>query len=133
MASLSVFMDARRKKTVSDAELPLYIPVSYTHLDVYKRQSLNDSVLHILVPSTPTALAASSTVALETSNSKILSSMPNCLKYSLTVLIATGYLPSFILFIDMRVNYTISRERAKPFLTRILKGFRQKRDLWRTN
>ena len=43
---------------------------------------LKDRVLAIRAPSTPSAFAASSTVAEETVNSITRSSIPNCLKYA---------------------------------------------------
>ena len=40
VASLRVFMASLRKKIEKEPSQPQYIPVSYTHLDVYKRQAV---------------------------------------------------------------------------------------------
>ena len=50
----------------------------------YYTSTLKLRLFAIRAPSTPTATAASSTVAEDTSNSRIRSSIPNPLKYSLT-------------------------------------------------
>ena len=70
----------------------------------------NESDFAILASSVPKASAARGTVALETSNSKILSSIPKDLKYSLTLSIAIIFLLDFYLLIIVTLITVLVKE-----------------------
>ena len=65
----------------------------------YNTDTLDTKGIFRLIESVPSAKAASSTVALDSSNSCTLSSIPNSLKYALTFSIAMLYFLTYIKYI----------------------------------